>query len=53
VTQALSPSLTGILINSLSLAAPFVIGGALKIVYDVVLFLNFRNIKLPEEEQKI
>jgi MFS family permease len=53
VSQALSPSLTGILINSLSLAAPFVIGGALKIVYDVVLFLNFRNIKPPEEEQKI
>jgi MFS family permease len=53
VTQAISPSLTGILINSLSLAAPFVIGGALKIVYDVVLFLNFRNIKPPEEEQKI
>jgi MFS family permease len=53
VTQALSPSLIGILINSLSLAAPFVIGGALKIVYDVALFLNFRNIKPPEEEQKI
>jgi hypothetical protein len=35
------------------LAAPFVIGGALKIVYDVELFLNFRNIKLPEEEQEI
>lgn len=53
VAQALSPSLIGILINSLSLAAPFVIGGALKIVYDVALFLNFRNIKPPEEEQKI
>jgi MFS family permease len=52
-SQAISPSLTGILINSLSLAAPFVIGGALKIVYDVALFLNFRNIKPPEEEQKI
>jgi MFS family permease len=52
VTQALSPSLTAILINSLGLAAPFVIGGALKIVYDVALFLNFRNIK-PPEEQKI
>jgi MFS family permease len=52
VTQALSPSLIAILINSLGLAAPFVIGGALKIVYDVALFLNFRNIK-PPEEQKI
>jgi sugar phosphate permease len=50
VTQAISPSLIGVLINSLSLAAPFVIGGALKVVYDVALFLNFRNVKPPEEK---
>jgi MFS family permease len=50
VTQAISPSLISILINYLSLAAPFVIGGALKVVYDVALFLNFRNIKPPEEK---
>jgi hypothetical protein len=35
------------------LTAPFVIGGTLKIVYYVALFLNFRNRKPPEEEQKI
>ena len=52
VTQAISPSLTGILIHSLSLSAPFVIGGALKIAYDIALFLNFRNIKPPEEEEQ-
>src|SRR5919106_756320 len=52
VTQAISPSLTGILINSLSLAAPFVIGGALKVVYDVALFINFRNVKPPEEKEE-
>jgi MFS family permease len=52
VTQAISPSLTGILIHSLSLSAPFVIGGVLKIVYDIALFLNFRNIKPPEEEEQ-
>ena len=50
VTQAISPSLIGVLINSLSLAAPFVIGGALKVVYDVALYLNFRNVKPPEEK---
>jgi MFS family permease len=50
LTQAISPSLTGILINSLSLSAPFVIGGALKVAYDIALFLNFRNVKPPEEE---
>jgi MFS family permease len=50
VTQAISPSLVGVLIQSLSLSAPFVIGGALKVAYDIALFLNFRNVK-PSEEQ--
>ena len=53
VTQAISPSLIGVLINSLSLAAPFVIGGALKVVYDVALYLNFRNVKPPEEKGEL
>ena len=51
VTQAISPSLTGALIQSLSLSAPFVIGGALKVAYDIALFLNFRNVKPPEEKE--
>jgi predicted MFS family arabinose efflux permease len=49
VTQAISPSLVGVFIQSLSLSAPFVIGGALKIAYDIALFLNFRNVKPSEE----
>ncbi|MGH9996591.1 MAG: MFS transporter [Nitrososphaeraceae archaeon] len=53
VTQAISPSLIGVLINSLSLAAPFVIGGALKVVYDVALYLNFRNVKPSEEKEEL
>jgi MFS family permease len=53
VTQAISPSLIGVLINSFSLAAPFVIGGALKLVYDVALYLNFRNVKPPEEKEEL
>lgn len=52
VTQAISPSLVGILIQSLSLSAPFVIGGALKVAYDIALFLNFRKVKPPEEEDQ-
>ncbi|MDE1726598.1 MAG: MFS transporter [Thaumarchaeota archaeon] len=48
IAQAVSPSLAGIIIGSL-LSAPFVIGGTLKLVYDVALFLNFRKIKPPEE----
>jgi MFS family permease len=49
IAQAVSPSLTGIIIQALSLSAPFVFGGVLKIVYDVGLFFSFRKIKPPEE----
>ncbi len=49
ISQAISPSLTGIIISTLSLSAPFVVGGVLKIVYDVGIFFSFRRIKPPEE----
>jgi MFS family permease len=49
IAQAVSPSLSGIIIQALSLSAPFVFGGVLKIVYDVGLFFSFRKIKPPEE----
>ena len=49
VAQAVSPSLAGAVIQVLSLSAPFVIGGILKIVYDIGMFANFRKIKPPEE----
>jgi len=50
ISQAISPSLTGYILQSLPLlSAPFVIGGVLKIVYDLVLYFQFRNIK-PNEE---
>ena len=39
VAQAVSPSL----------AAPFVVGGILKIAYDIGIFASFRKIKPPEE----
>jgi hypothetical protein len=32
------------------MSAPFVIGGVLKIVYDLVLYFQFRNIKPAEEK---
>lgn len=49
VAQAVSPSLAGAIIQSLSLSAPFVVGGVLKIVYDIGVYVNFRKIKPPEE----
>jgi predicted MFS family arabinose efflux permease len=51
VAQAISPSLMGYILFSLpSLAAPFVLGGVLKIIYDISLYLNFRNTK-PQNEK--
>jgi predicted MFS family arabinose efflux permease len=50
IAQAASPSLAGIIIQSLSLSAPFVVGGLLKIVYDIGVYVNFRKIKPTEEK---
>jgi len=49
VAQAVSPSLAGAVIQVLSLSTPFIIGGILKIAYDIGMFANFRKIKPPEE----
>jgi MFS family permease len=47
---ALAPVFTGIFMtNPLLLASPFVISGVLKIIYDLMLYRNFRSIKPPEE----
>ena len=51
VAQSISPSITGAIIHSLWFSAPFVIGGLLKIVYDVGIFAIFRKIK-PSHEIK-
>ena len=48
VTQAVSPAVTGWIMASVALSAPFVIGGGLKILYDILLYLTFRNVK-PRE----
>jgi len=53
ISQAVSPSLTGYILQILpTLSAPFILGGALKIAYDIALYVNFRKIKPAEEEEK-
>jgi len=43
---ALAPVIAGpLLANPALLSAPFVIAGALKLVYDAALYLSFRNVK--------
>lgn len=49
VGAAWSPSLTGAMIGSGFLAAPFVLAGGLKIIYDLTLWQIFRAHKPPEE----
>jgi len=44
---------TGNILQSLPfLSAPFVFGGVIKIVYDVILYFNFRNMKPPDEKKQ-
>ena len=50
VGASLSPSLTGFLFSIPALSsAPLFLAGGLKIVYDLLLFREFRSIKPPEE----
>jgi hypothetical protein len=44
VAQAVTPLATGWVMQGIALSAPFVLGGALKIVYDVLLWRAFRNL---------
>jgi len=47
---SLSPVFTGLFIsNPAFLGLPFIISGGLKIIYDLALYFNFRNVKPPEE----
>jgi len=46
LAQSLSPSLAGWVMQGLSLAAPLVIGGILKIVYDLLLYATIRHVKI-------
>jgi len=48
VAQAVSPTVTGWVMASVALGAPFVVGGGLKIVYDVLLWATFKDVK-PRE----
>ena len=52
VGASLSPSLTGVLFSIPALfSAPLFLAGGLKIVYDLLLFREFRSVKPPEESK--
>ncbi len=50
VGAAISPSLTGVFLSIPALISlPLFLSGGLKIIYDLVLWSNFRSLKPPEE----
>ena len=50
VAWAVGPSVAGVVMQHVALAGPLVIGGGLKIMYDVLLYRAFRRVRPPEEE---
>jgi MFS family permease len=46
---AVAPAFAGLFIQSLALGAPLVVGAAMKIGYDLLLYASFRGIRPPEE----
>jgi MFS family permease len=49
--SALSPTVTGWAFSVAALGLPFFVAGAVKIVYDLLLFASFRNLRPPEESE--
>jgi MFS family permease len=48
-TSAISPSLAGLAFSAAALGVPFFAASLLKIVYDGLIYLTFRNVHPPEE----
>lgn len=51
VAWAVGPSFAGVVMQHVALAGPLVIGGSLKILYDLLLYRAFRHVRPPEEER--
>lgn len=49
LASALSPALSGFLFSAYVFAWPLVIGGSLKLLYDVLLLWRFQKVRPPEE----
>lgn len=46
---AATSSVAGALMQHMALSAPLVLGGTMKVVYDLLLYRSFRHVKPPEE----
>lgn len=52
LAQAITPILSGYAMQVVSLGMPFLLGGGLKIVYDLAVFAMFRNVRPAEESHR-
>ncbi len=50
IAQAVTPVIAGTAMQVAGLGVPFLLGGGLKIVYDLLLFAMFRRVRPPEEQ---
>ena len=50
VTSSISPSLAGYTLQNLWLGTPLVAAGTLKLLYDLLIYVNFRKVRPPEEQ---
>lgn len=48
---AVAPAFAGLFMSGTALLAPLVIGGAMKIAYDLMLYRAFRHLRPPEERE--
>ncbi len=50
--SAISPTFAGMAFSAAALSLPFFIAGAIKIVYDGLIYLTFRDVHPPEEAER-
>jgi predicted MFS family arabinose efflux permease len=49
--SALSPTVTGWAFSVAALGLPFFVAGAIKVAYDLLVFVSFRDLRPPEEQR--
>jgi MFS family permease len=53
VTSSISPSVAGYALQNLWLGTPLVAAGTLKLLYDALIYVKFRQMRPPEEKPRI
>jgi len=50
LSWAAAASVAGLFMQHVAFSGPLVLGGSLKIIYDLLLWRGFRHLKAPEEQ---